>query len=141
MRSSISMPVDKQTVVLSAMRSSGSTKNSSRNIQRISAWLFREDILTTGNVYRVITNHLGYEALTIAELYIGAMERGTFLQMDKATSAYQVVLWNLRECCLHTNLIAVCADSSSTIQQRSACIMRNRSLCVYDFLHYRYHVV
>lgn len=46
----------------------------------------------TGKVYRFLYNRLGYEALTIAELYRRTLKRRSVLQMDKATSSYQVIL-------------------------------------------------
>ena len=97
-----SMPVDKQTGVISDEIVRLTKESSKQKYPEELRMVVYEDF-ATGNVYRFITNHLGYEALTIAELY-REMERGTFLQMDKATSAYQVVLRNLRECCLYTNL-------------------------------------
>ena len=63
------------------------------------------------------------------------MERGTFLQMDKATSAYQVVLRNLRECCLYTNLdSSLCISATGYSQEAHA---YRGTISVYDFPDHR----
>ena len=63
-----SMSVDKQTGVISDEIVRLTKENSKQKYPEEFRMVVYEDF-TTGNVYRFITNHLGYEALTIAELY------------------------------------------------------------------------
>lgn len=63
-----SMPVDKQTGVISDEIVRLTKENSKQKYPEDFRMVVYEDF-TTGKVYRFITNHLGYEALTIAELY------------------------------------------------------------------------
>lgn len=49
----------------------------------------------TGNVYRFITNHTGYKALTIAELYRERWNVELFFKWIKQQLAYQIILWYL----------------------------------------------
>lgn len=63
-----SMPVDKQTGVISDEIVRLTKENSKQKYPKEFRMVVYEDF-TTGNLYRFITNHLGYDALTIAELY------------------------------------------------------------------------
>ena len=63
-----SMPVDKQTGVISDEIVRLTKKNSKQKYPEEFRMVVYEDF-ATGNLYRFITNHLGYDALTIAELY------------------------------------------------------------------------
>lgn len=63
-----SMPVDKQTGVISDEIVRLTKENSKQKYPKEFRMVVYEDF-ATGNLYRFITNHLGYDALTIAELY------------------------------------------------------------------------
>ena len=63
-----SMPVDKQTGVISDEIVRLTKENSKQKYPKKFSMVVYEDF-ATGNLYRFITNHLGYDALTIAELY------------------------------------------------------------------------
>jgi len=63
-----SKPVDKQTGVISDEIVRLTKENSKQKYPKEFRMVVYEDF-TTGNLYRFITNHLGYDALTIAELY------------------------------------------------------------------------
>ncbi len=63
-----SMPADKQTGVISDEIIRLTKENSKQKYPEEFRMVVYEDF-ATGNVYRFITNHLGYDALTIAELY------------------------------------------------------------------------
>lgn len=63
-----SMPVDKQTGVISDEIVRLTKENSKQKYPEEFRMVVYEDF-ATGNLYRFITNHLGYDALTIAELY------------------------------------------------------------------------
>ena len=63
-----SMPVDKQTGVIGDDIVRLTKENSKQKYPEEFRMVVYEDF-ATGNVYRFITNHLGYEALIIAELY------------------------------------------------------------------------
>ena len=62
------MPVDKQTGVIGDDIVRLTKENSKQKYPEEFRMVVYEDF-ATGNVYRFITNHLGYEALIIAELY------------------------------------------------------------------------
>ena len=63
-----SVPVDKQNGVISDEIVRLTKENSRQKYPEEFRMIVYEDF-ATGNDYRFITNHLGYEALTIAELY------------------------------------------------------------------------
>ena len=63
-----SMPVDKQTGVISDEIVRLTKENSKQKYPKEFRMVVYEDF-ATGNLYRFITNHLGYDALTIAEFY------------------------------------------------------------------------
>jgi len=91
----------------------------------------------TGKVYRFLTNHLEYEVLTIAALQ-RVLERRTVLQMDKATSSYQVILWHLGESRLYSNLdCSMLVPHSSNCQEK----VRARAIIVYNFSNVRLCVI
>ena len=63
----------------------------------------------TGNVYRFLTNDFTHSYLTIAELFIGTLASGMFLQMDQATSEHQGVLRGPARNAVYSQIwIAIC---------------------------------
>lgn len=63
-----SRTVDKATGIISDEIIRLTTQKSAKNYPEELRLITYEDF-ATGNVYRFLTNHMGYEALTIAELY------------------------------------------------------------------------
>lgn len=69
----------------------------------------------------------------------GKVECRTFLQMDKATPAYQIVLWHLWKCRLYPNMDScVCILAFSIGQEKDA---HRRSFSLYDFSNHRNYVI
>ena len=67
-----------------------------------------------------------------------ALERRTVLQMDKATSSYQVILWHLGKCRLYSNLdCSMLVPHSGTCQEKVGA----RAIIVYNFSNVRLCVI
>lgn len=88
----------------------------------------------TGNVYRFLTNHLGYDALTIAELYRERWNVELFFKWIKQ----HLHIWHLRECRLYSNL-----DRSMLVPYSCTCQEKvgNRAIIVYNFSNVRLCVI
>ena len=55
--------------------------------------------------------------------------------MDQATSAYQIFLWHIRECCLYSNLDRGLLLPANSLSQEE---VESRPVTLYDFSNYRF---
>ena len=87
----------------------------------------------TGNIYRFLTNHLGYEALTIAELYRERWNVELFFKWIKQ-HLHIKSLWHLGECRLYSNLdCCVLIPDSGACQEK----VRAGAIIIYYFSNVR----
>ena len=92
----------------------------------------------TDNVYRFLTNHLGFEALTIAELYRERWNVELFFKWIKQHLHIKSFYGHLGECRLYSNLdCGMFFHDSGTCQEK----VRARAIIVYNFSNVRLCVI